>query len=228
MPRCPIHGPSRILIVTLAMGLLPWVGTVSARAQAAQEILTPVSEIADGYDTWSLFLICSDAWTSAEHPDGPERLETLWREFGRFGRTIGRNHLAVWFWERDPRWGTDAVYEDVDVERAATFCDTYDLRPSRGPYVLVLAEYPTTDQAAAWYHKIEFAGTPLDQIEGFLTELSDILVAGDLSELSPRTESYWLALLTAIRDPFRRLSRNVTATVKTPLLDVQLTGGGSP
>ena len=192
------------------------------QAQAIEEVITPDMEISDGYDTWSLFLICNDSWASSE---APERLETLWREFTSFGRTIGRNHLAVWFWERPPRWGSNDVYEDVDVDRASTYCDAYDLRPSRTPHVLVLAEYPTDEGPAESYHVIEFAGTPLNEIEGFLTDLADVLVAGDFRELSPRTESFWLALFNAIREPFRRLAGSVTATVKTPFFDLQLRGG---
>lgn len=197
----------------------------TARAQALEEVITRDMEISRGYDTWSLFLICNDSWA---RPESPERLEALWREFTRFGRTIGRNHLAVWFWERHPRWGSDEVYEDIDVERSATYCDTYDLPPSRSPHVLVLAEYPEIDRQAESFHVIELAGTPLDEIERFLAELADTLVAGDFEDLSPEQDSFWFRLFDAVREPIRRLGGRVKAVIKTPFLEIELDGGAQP
>lgn len=209
--------------IVLLAGLAVSAGPV--RGQAIQEVLTPDEEIADGFDTWSLFLICNDSWA---RPESPEQLETLWQEFTSFGRTIGRNHLAVWFWKRAPRWGTDDVYDDVDVERAATYCDTYDLPPSRSPHVLVLAEYPRIDVKAERFHVIELAGTPLGEIEMFLDELADELVAGEVRELSAESGDFWFALFDAIREPIQRLGSNVTAVIKTPFLELTLSGGDRP
>ena len=213
------------VFLTGILALATSVGTTNAQAQAIQEVITPDMEISEGYDTWSLFLICNDSW---RRPDSPDQLRTLWREFTSFGHTIGRNHLAVWFWKRRPRWGTDSVYLDVDVERASTYCDTYDLLPSRSPHVLVLTEYPNIDKRAEWYHKIELAGTPLDEIEGFLNEVADVLVAGNVHDLSPETDSFWFAFFDALREPIKRLGSNVKATIKTPFLNLELTGGDRP
>ena len=113
----------------------------------------------------------------------------------------------------------------MDVQRASTYCDTYDLPPSRSPHVLVLTEYPTVDEKAEWHLSIELAGTPPDEIETSLTQLADALVAGNVRDLSPESEGFWFALLEAIRHPIKRLGSSVKATIKTPFLNLELYGG---
>lgn len=49
------------------------------------------------YTTWSLFLVCSQSWLS----DTDENLDELFRNYMAFGRSIGQENLAIWFW----RWG---------------------------------------------------------------------------------------------------------------------------
>lgn len=214
----------RAALIAALCAIAPPFDTTPARSQDMQEVLTSEEEISPDYDTWSLFLICSASWA---RPETPDRLGSLWQAFSFFGQTIGHNHLAVWFWKEPPDWGSETISENLDIERAATFCDTYDLAPSRGPHVLVLDEYPDADSKAEAFYVIEFAGTPLDEIEGVLNDLADKLLSEDFGALvSAGTEDFWFGLFSAIREPIRRLSQSVTVKVTTPVLAVELTGGG--
>lgn len=206
----------------LALALLA-VSVTGLRGQAFQEVITPDREIDDGYETWSLFLICNPAWAS---PDAYERLESMWRAFVGFGRAIGDDHLAVWFWRRPPRWGTEDLVDDVDVERATRWCDLYDLRPSESPHVLVTTTYPTLDERVEEYGTVELAGAEPAQITDFMVELADVLYEGDLASLDPQTESFWFRLFEAIRSPIRSLGEDVAVTIQSGPLKLQWSGGG--
>ncbi len=193
------------------------------RGQAIQEVLTPEMEISRGYETWSLFLVCNPEWAS---PDAFERIEDMWNAFTGFGRAIGDDHLAVWFWRQDPRWGTEQLVEDVDVERAARFCDLYDLMPSRSPHVLVTTSYPTPDERVEEYGTVQLAGAEPAEIRQFLISLADALYAGDIASLDPATETFWFRLFEAIRAPIRRLGEDVSVSIESGPLSLRWSGGG--
>lgn len=195
----------------------------AAQAQDIQEVITPDMEISRGYETWSLFLICNPAWAS---PDAYERIETMWRAFTGFGRAIGDDHLAVWFWRRAPRWGGEELVEDVDVERATRYCDLYDLLPSRSPHVLVTTSYPTLEERVEEYGTVELAGAEPGEITQFMISLADALYADDLARLDPQTETFWFRLFEAIRAPIRRLGEDVAVTIESGPLKLEWSGGG--
>ncbi len=203
--------------LTLALtGIMPLGSSVSA--QDIQEVITPDMEISRGYRTWSLFLICNPSWAS---PDAYERIEDMWQAFTGFGRAIGEDHLAVWFWRRPPRWGGEDLVEDVDVERATRYCDLYDLRPSRSPHVLVTTSYPTDTVRVEEYGTVELAGAGPAEIRQFLISLADALYADDLASLDPASETFWFRLFQAIRAPIRRLSEDVSVTIESGPLKLQ-------
>jgi len=192
------------------------------RAQATEVLITAGTEISEDYETWSLFLICNPSWAK---PDAYERIQSLWPEFTGFGRAIGDNHLAVWFWRQEPRWGTEELVEDLDVERAARYCDTYGLRPSRSPHVLVTTTYPTVDERVEEYIVLELAGAEPGEIGDFLGELADALFADDLSSLDPKSGGFWASLFEKIRGPIRRLGNDITITIESGPLQLRWSGG---
>jgi hypothetical protein len=209
----------RVVVLTVAGLALPG---PAALAQQIQEVVTPDVEIERGYDTWSLFLICSPSWAN---PAAYQRLEDMWRAFSGFGRAIGDRHLAVWFWRRAPRWGGEELVEDVDVERATRYCDLYDLMPSRSPHVLVTTSYPTLEARVEEYGTVELAGAGPAEIEQFLISLADALYADDIASLDPRTETFWFRLFQSIRAPIRRLREDVSVTIHSGPLKLEWTAG---
>ena len=55
--------------------------------------------------SWSLFLVCSQSWIS----NTEENLDDLFRNYMTFGKSIGPENLAIWFW----RWESIPETEDL-------------------------------------------------------------------------------------------------------------------
>ena len=110
-------------------------GVLSATESRAQAFATvkgkePIPR--EGYKTWSLFLVTNQAWLVTENA---RRLHDLYDRSRAFGRVIGKDHLAVWFWKRDAPLHDPALAENVDVERAVAYCQMLKLKPSEGPFL---------------------------------------------------------------------------------------------
>jgi hypothetical protein len=115
---------------------------VSAADKFIDEV-SPTGKIPDNFKTYSLFLVCNPQWLAPE--DNPS-LTSLYLHFDSFGRTIGDDNLAVWFWKLPsfPSIPSDDNYlaEAVDVERCVRFCQGWKLKPSSGPHLVVTSTYP--------------------------------------------------------------------------------------
>ena len=83
---------------TLGCLLLCVLGSVAqVRGQASAEVVGPTEKVPrDSFKSWSLFLVCNPSWIQ---PGSEERIWRLYRQFKSFGRTIGDDNLAVWFWK---------------------------------------------------------------------------------------------------------------------------------
>jgi hypothetical protein len=111
-------------------------------AQAFVEIIGRKEPIPFGYKTYSLFLICNPAWLDPSRSSG---LTDLFHQFQAFGRSIGDDQAAVWFWRTTVKkgWENTLVPTDViDVERGTEFCKAWKLKPSDGPYLAVTTTRP--------------------------------------------------------------------------------------
>jgi hypothetical protein len=99
--------------------------------------------------SWALFLICNPAWYL---PKNHEKVLDLYQQFVAFGRAIGSQNVAIWFWKDLPRgtiepfWYKDGpstwVTFAVDETRNSRYCQQYELLPSQSPHVLVTTHYP--------------------------------------------------------------------------------------
>jgi hypothetical protein len=201
-----------------------------AYGQALAPLYTPKTPIPrERYKTWSLFLINNPQWVVAE---SNEKVRKLYDQFEAFGKAIGRDHVAVWFWSQNI-WQDSFFYKAVDVIRSAEFCEKLKLPPSGGPYVLVTSEYPG---AALINDSSTFLPTPLqhhyvlslnnkgaDEIMQLLTRLADSIVASRLPELNTDSLDYWSGwqrAFEAIRDFLS--NRQMTVTIKTPVSEIQI------
>jgi hypothetical protein len=198
--------------------------------QALAPLFTPKAPIPrEPYRTWSLFLINNPQWVVAESND---RIRKLYDLFEAFGKAVGRDHVAVWFWSQNI-WSDPFYYKAVDVIRAAQFCEKLKLAPSGGPYVLVTSEYPGTglinDPSTflptdlRQHYVLSLNNKSADEIMQVLTQLADRIVANRLSDLSSVSQDYWTAwqrAFEAIRDFLSK--RQMTVTIKTPVTEVQI------
>jgi hypothetical protein len=89
--------------------------SVQAQPQATVELVAKKQAIPKNFKTYSLFLVCNPQWLDPAKNAG---LLQLYRQFQSFGRAIGDDHAAVWFWKSDSYEHSDAALAQiVDVER---------------------------------------------------------------------------------------------------------------
>jgi hypothetical protein len=191
----------------------------------------------DPYKSWSLFLLTNQDWLT---PGKSKQISELYEQALAFGRVIGRNHLAVWFWKKDmlawagvPRdgliglsgWRSPNVVENVDVERAIAFCEKLGLKPSRGPYLLFTTTYPEEDVALTNYSVIELGKDP-EEVSRMLRRLGDQLVVegvirdGSFAS-SAGSDDFWSAWFTATRHALAALDLGFRVAVRTPTLSLE-------
>jgi hypothetical protein len=94
----------------------------------------------DNYKTWSLFLVCDEKWLGSGNDSAPG-LYSLYLDFEKFGKAIGDDNLAVWFWKQNQTVDSKLA-SNIDVPRSAQFCKAYNLDPSKGPYLVISSTYP--------------------------------------------------------------------------------------
>lgn len=219
--------------VVLGLGVLCVAGAMvlagnHADGQAIAPLSGPKAPIPKSYKTWSLFLVNNPQWVVAESND---KVKKLYDQFQAFGRAIGRDNVAVWFWSQD-NLQDSFYYKAIDVIRSAEFCEKLQLPPSNGPYILVTTEYPGTgllNDSSSFlptklksYYIVSLNNKGADEVMQLLTRIADKITADRLPDLNSNSEDYWRGwqrTFEAIRDFLS--NRQITVSIKTPLSDVQ-------
>lgn len=213
----------------LSAGRVPLVPVDRIR-QAIAPLYTPKEPIPrEPYKTWSLFLINNPQWVVAESND---RVKKLYDQFEAFGKAIGRDHVAVWFWSQNI-WQDSFFYRAVDVIRCAEFCERLKLSPSGGPYILVTAEYPGTgllNDSSTFlptplqhFYTVSLNNKSADEVMQLLIRLADRIVANRIADLDTASQEYWSGwqrAFEAIRDFLS--AREMSVTIKTPVSEIQV------
>lgn len=183
------------LVVAVAAGTL-----VQERKEVER-----TGKIPRGYKTYSLFLVCNPQWL--EHRQGNEnfdQLNDLYQQFNNFGRTIGDDNLAVWFWVYAPSFERKAGTKNVDVERSVRLCKAWHLTPSAGPHIVVTSTYPDEFDLVSGLPKdsavFELGNMESAQISKLLAKLTDeLLEKGHVDTASKAPEAGWVRLLGAVQ-----------------------------
>ncbi|MEJ8838579.1 hypothetical protein [Ramlibacter sp. AN1133] len=146
------------------------------------------------FTSWSLFLPCNPLWLGAERTQDLARLQSAYRNFATVS---GVRHAAVWF--------TRPASEELDVERAARYCEKFGLLPSGGPYVVVTTVHPDRWQKAGAEGQaddpllvLSFAGVRAADSALLLTQLNDQLQLKQLSAQALNHRRFYLAWLNAL------------------------------
>jgi hypothetical protein len=200
----PLILASFILTILLAVPIRP------AFPQEMAQLVTQKQSIPKGFKTYSLFLICNPQWLDPQKNAG---LLQLYRQFQSFGRAIGDDHVAVWFWKSNSYEHSDAALAQiVDVERSVRFCQAWKLTPSEGPHLVITSTYPDEQHLSAGLpvnsavYKLGNMTPP--EISSLLAKLTDELVTSgkvdnkDTTPAStpttpPPTTKLWVQLLAA-------------------------------
>ena len=225
--RCAV---SLTLLVTL------WPVAVQAQAYTMVTAKEPIPR--EGYKSWSLFLVTNQSWLTQElapakppirAPVNADWVLDLYQRSRAFGRVIGKDHLAVWFWTKTSRLPAQAwAAELVDVERAIAFCEKLKLKPSEGPYLIFTTTYPDEHAPPSAFGAIRL-GTSAERISRLLTRLGDELVTEGMIRESTftqptETDDFWLAWFAATRRSLANLGLSFTHLVRTPKLALESSG----
>lgn len=170
-------------------------------AQSKAEVSRKES-IPKNYQTYSLFLVCNPQWLSPEKNDD---LGNLYLQFRNFGRAIGDDHLAVWFWTSGSLKRETDFAQDLDVERSVRFCKAWKLQPSMGPHLVVTSTYPDEEDFSSGLPKnsavYQLGDMNPKDISALLAKLTDELVSkGQVDSPTaspPASASLWVRLLEA-------------------------------
>ena len=163
--------PLTLAVITILAATL--LQTAAMTGQDAVQLVTTKQAIPKKFKTYSLFLICNPQWLDPAKNAG---LLQLYRQFQSFGRAIGDDHAAVWFWKSNSYEHSDAALAQiVDVERSVRFCQAWKLVPSEGPHLVITSTYP--DEAHLSH------GLPKDSA---VYKLGD-MAPPDISSLSGKT-----------------------------------------
>jgi hypothetical protein len=216
-------------LVTASLPLLAVIAP--AATGAVQEFVTvrgkqPIPR--EGFRTWSLFLVTNQDWLV---PENTSRLQQLYERSKAFGRAIGADHAAVWFWKTDAPLSSRALADDVDVERAVAYCGTLKLKPSDGPYLVFTAAYPDEHVAPDAFHVFALGGKTAEEIGTLLTTLGDQLVVdgvvrGGRFAAEAGSDDFWSAWFDATRHTLARLGTKVRFLIRTPSFTID--GGVTP
>lgn len=169
--------------------------------QTVVEVVSETGKIPKNFKTYSLFLVCNPQWLAPEKSEG---LYGLYQQFENFGRTIGDDNAAVWFWKSKRLARDPALAENVDVERSVRFCLAWKLKPSEGPHLVVTTVYPDESSLSSGLPKgsavYGLGNMSPKEISGLLAKLTDELVEKGRVDSPPAAASQqalWVRLLNA-------------------------------
>lgn len=184
-----------------AVALFGLVFTQTAPSQASVEVVSGTGRIPKNFNTYSLFLVCNPQWLV---PGKSGSLYGLYQQFENFGRTIGDENAAVWFWKSERRALDPTLAENVDVERGVRFCQAWKLKPSEGPHLVITTIYPDESNLSSGLPKgsavYGLGNMSSTEISDLLAKLTDELVEkgrieGPLPAAAPL--ALWVRLLDA-------------------------------
>ena len=213
------YGSSVLLLVLAVLG-----GSTLVAAQEAVEMVSATDSIPRAnFRTWSLFLVCNPEWLT---PEKSQDLFHLYREFSSFGRTIGDDNLAVWFWKSKERSDNPNLAENVDVERSVRYCKALGLKPSEGPHLFVTSTYPDSTKPPKDFADFSLAKMSPGDVATLLLKVTDELVAhgriGNQAEIAGAPESIWVKLLEATQRTIGKFGCAWSLKVQTGFLTADL------
>jgi hypothetical protein len=167
------------------------------------------------YLSWSLFLICNNAWLKDQ---SSPQIRGLYNEFMGFGRAIGQHHAAVWFWTKTPANINESpnLADAVDANRSQAFCQKFGLDPGEGPHVVVTTVYPDLNADVGQPVILRLGGMSPQNIEAVLGTLTRQVTNSKLAqgELDRQTWTRgWTQIIQNALCAAASLFKSVKATV---------------
>lgn len=212
-----------LLAAAIAHGVSP-----DAHGQDAFEVHGPEISIPHNYESWSLFLVCNPTWL---RPDQNEKLLELWLNFNSFGRAIGRDHVAIWFWNSSSP-DFENLSEHLDVQRHAFYCQSFGLLPTESPHIVVTLMHP--DEAAQMnalpeqHFVASMNGLGVEEAQKLVGTLADGISSGNLDQPDIDSRRFWLGFQYALTSAMADLGQWVECVsfkIDTRFVKLEIIGG---
>ena len=167
------------------------------------------------YRSWSLFLICNNAWLKDQ---SSPQIRGLYNEFMGFGRAIGAHHAAVWFWTETPPNINEStnLAEAIDANRSQAFCEKFGLKPKDSPHVVVTTVYPDLKADIGEPVILRLGEMRAQDIEALLRSLTRQVTSNKLAQAELDKQVWRLGWIRSIQESlciFAPLFKDVKATV---------------
>lgn len=176
-------GSPRLKVILVVVAIILSIGS-TAQAQIQVDVIGATGAIPrENFKSWSLFLICNPQWLSSERSSD---LYNLYAQSRNFGRAIGDDHEAVWFWKSETSSVDQHLAEKVDVERSARFCKAFGIKPSASPSLLITSDYPDLARPTQNFAVFDLGDMKPNEISGLLAKITDqLLLQGRVSKPVP-------------------------------------------
>jgi hypothetical protein len=167
------------------------------------------------YLSWSLFLICNNAWLKDQ---SSPQIRGFYNEFMGFGRAIGQHHAAVWFWTKTPANINENtnLADAVDANRSQAFCQKFGLNPGESPHVVVTTVYPDLGADIAQPVILRLGGMSPQNVEAVLGTLTRQVTSNNLAQGELDRQTWTRGGTQIIQNPLcaaASLFKSVKATV---------------
>jgi hypothetical protein len=177
------------------------------------------------YKTFSLFLICNPEWIL---PSKEAQLRNFFDQFKAYGRALGKEHIAVWYWQPSAPYKSNSVVDHIDYDVHAQMCSRLGLLPSEGPHIIVTDEVPTPLMPRG---KIlirqSFSNRRPEEIARIIAKLTDVLRSNHIKQVEPWSARFleiWRLCFVNIREAIGDLRDSVTLTIDSGPVEVEIEG----
>jgi hypothetical protein len=201
--------------------------SVGVRPRRGEPIPRVIRNDAIGeFKSWSLFLVCNPAWLLKENN---QKISELYEKFGAFGRAIGEENVAVWFWKKSPT-DKNRIADFIDEDRNSNYCKKFNLIPSESPHILVTTIYPDLDKE---YKPNNYLSVKLHKMEPknmtiIIEKLTDQILLRRINRADIDSESYWNSWkksFDSIKRTLNNVGKKITVTIDAKFLNVEIYAG---
>ena len=108
----------------------------------------------------------------------------LYEQFMGFGRALGQEHAALWFWNRVPTKvaGNPMLVGYVSANRHQAYCQKLGLDPAVSPHIVVTRTYPDLSVEIVTDVVIAFDNLRPDDLDPLLRKLTGQVVQDRLDQ----------------------------------------------
>lgn len=207
--------------LTALLAFLGWLFPIGSQAGFSAAV-TADSPIPSGYESYSVFLICTPVWLLQNRK---EDVLQLYDVFTAFGRALGSRNAAVWFCNTH---APNATSSNLDTNRSSRYCEAYHLLPSNSPYILVTRSVPAFFfplTIPSHYYIVSLNGLDAAAITRVVATLTDQILVTGLNQSALDSATWWQRLYVATRIVIfttKCYFNKVSVSIKTSAINAEI------